>query len=358
METGNDQFPVIKPVDTHRLLALTCLKYLKSGIFDEWISGKRREHDYKYGSIPLELQIIKMQYPFLDYAASNICAHVAKLEASEMAIFAALDDFMKPRNHDFVSWVEMTWPSHLIENISPLHVAAYWGIVNYCQHLIQIGQVVNQLDAELRTPITWASTRGHAHVVDLLLQNKANADPDDRVGLKPLHYAAKANHFTVVRLLLAAGVDPLTGRTKDPPGRKCGNYRSVVGETALMYACTGGCLETVLEFVKYLSPENLNGAFRSVVSAGKANVAIALLKYPNISIEPKEDESLNPPLFIAAQSQNPAIIRALLEKGANPNRRSKFLQNLEPRTRRRLTSFEVQNEDHGPNAFTCSCRAR
>jgi ankyrin repeat protein len=52
--------------------------------------------------------------------------------------------------------------------------------------------------------------------------------------LKPLHEAAKENHSAAVRALLELGVDPLTVKTTEDPGRRCGNASRSTGHTPLM----------------------------------------------------------------------------------------------------------------------------
>jgi len=227
---------------------------------------------------------------------------------------------MSADNNAFTSWLELTDIVNPPQNMSPLHIAAHSGMLNYCQHLIQLGQDVRGLDDASRTPISWAAIKGYANIVAILLENGADADLDDYEGLKPLHYAAKANQFEVVKILLAAGVDPLTPRTKDYSRRRCGNSASAIGHTALYYACIGGCAETVVEFMKYISTEELDRALGCAANAGKTNVVITLLESPYISVDTMAWGVT--PLYSAARQQNPVMIKALLQKGANPNARS------------------------------------
>ena len=59
------------------------------------------------------------------------------------------------------------------------------------------------------SPLTWASRKGHASTVELLLE--AGADPDGRGGpgnATPMIQAAMGGHASVVELLAAAGADP------------------------------------------------------------------------------------------------------------------------------------------------------
>lgn len=133
-------------------------------------------------------------------------------------------------------------------------------MARYTKHLFNLGHDVNCLDRSKRSPLHHAAGRGHTKVVETLLQCGASNNPDDRTGLTPLHLSASANHSGVVKTLLESGVDHLTPKTKEHPGRWCGNAPSTVGETALEYACNCGHTETVVEFLPYLDTEGLSKA--------------------------------------------------------------------------------------------------
>jgi ankyrin repeat protein len=100
--------------------------------------------------------------------------------------------------------------------------------------------------------VHWAAAKGYTDVVSLLLQHGAAPDPADFQGLKPLHLAARNNHAGVVRLLLQAGVDPLTLKTQENHrGRIKGGERRTKGETAVEYVCKLGHTESIVEFLPF-----------------------------------------------------------------------------------------------------------
>lgn len=85
-----------------------------------------------------------------------------------------------------------------------------------------------------------AAASGHDAVVTALILAGANPDAaDDESGLTPLHKAAMNDHDGVIRVLLEAGVDPLTPKTKEYPGRRCGNASTTIGHTPLMVSLHG-----------------------------------------------------------------------------------------------------------------------
>jgi ankyrin repeat protein len=49
--------------------------------------------------------------------------------------------------------------------------------------------------------------RGYLQIVNLLLNNGANIEVDDDKDARPLHVAASAGHFEIVKSLIAKGAD-------------------------------------------------------------------------------------------------------------------------------------------------------
>lgn len=132
------------------------------------------------------------------------------------------------------------------------------------------------------------------------------------------HYAAQGNHHKVVRLLIQAGVSPLTGKTRDPM-RRCGRSQSSIGHTPLMYACQSGGVETVREMMPYLQPEDLYRALCWAARSGMAPVVDLILTSREVSIDGLDRS--NTPLFLASAGLHFEAMRSLLKAGADPNRR-------------------------------------
>jgi len=322
-QNSHPQFPVIERVTTHNTIALACLKYLTSGCFNDWeiepyptLNAYHFGFDGRYRSSQVA---IRMQHPFLEYAMTNLCVHVSKLRIIEYPLIEALDDFMIRGGHALASWLDLNWyDSPDPSKLSPVHIAAGAGMTYYVQHLLGLELDSNSLDGAERTPLGWASSRGFTEIVALLLERVSEPDVPDYFGLRPLHYAARANHHQVVKLLLAAGVSPTTGKTKPDPGMLCGNARSSIGDSALMYCCTSGAVESLKEMMPYLKLEDLREALRLTVSSGHYEAVELLLTSPDTAVD--HPEYIETPLFIAASGRHHAIMQSLLKRGADPDK--------------------------------------
>lgn len=95
---------------------------------------------------------------------------------------------------------------------TPLHWAAFFGMIDRARILIYAGAEVNARDSEGQTPLHFISPVGNRDQTDimarLLLDYGAKCEAEDEDGRTPLHNAVQLGDVSRVRVLLEAGADP------------------------------------------------------------------------------------------------------------------------------------------------------
>lgn len=243
-------YPILLPGSTHGRLALACLSYLQAGCLasvttsgesDSEVLDSDDEDDYypPQDQLGHDAQRIRLQYPFFAYATVNWQTHITRSYVAgydQELVNSSLHQFLDDKQST-KAWLKLQWggKDKSCKKITPLHIAARFGLTEFAQRLVERGADVDAADYYGKTPLWWAATKGHAAVIKLLVQAGAKPDQEDRIqGLKPLHEAANENHSEAVRVLLEAGVNPLTPKTHESPGRHCGNAPTTRGHTPLM----------------------------------------------------------------------------------------------------------------------------
>ena len=316
-------------------MAIQCLEYLQSGVLGpNELTGEEkatRKNACKcdgdpdcscYRSEPtlFNYQEARLQHPFLEYAVTNWAHHASRYDVEDENFFAAISRFADANNSAFDRWVALEWTTRKArpELPSALHIAAFSGLTHYTKKLLLEGKNVNSLDATERTPLQWACRRGHDEIVSLLLQNGGEPDHDDYQGVKSLHEAAKRNYANIVKILLHAGVDPLTPKTRENHGgRLSGGERSTRGETAVEYVYQWGHTETILVMLPFLKRETAVELLCESCSYGKPEAVQAILDNSNVSVNFKSYGGT--PIFIACNARSPKCVELLLARGADVN---------------------------------------
>ncbi|KAK7189881.1 hypothetical protein DPSP01_008409 [Paraphaeosphaeria sporulosa] len=323
-EEGDGGYPIFRFGPTNGRLAIACLTYLQSGCLDSVKVSKDRDVQTKsYSffhtkSVTEEEKRIRLRYPFFVYAATNWYNHVSRCALAHFPqasmntlIHSFLDNAARRK-----AWLKLQDDN--VHSTTALHIAAKYGLSDYAQHLIDIGADINSRDVSSKTALYLAASSGHAAVVMKLIRAGAETDsPDERRGLKPLHAAANENRAEVVRVLLEAGVDPLTKKTKEDPGNWCGNADRSVGHTPLMYACQNGHLEALNAFMPFLHDlDVVQQALQWSASTGRVKLVRRILQHPGVQVnaEVRGDTAL----IAACRSSDYDTIVALIEAGADP----------------------------------------
>lgn len=319
--SDDSAFPVLQVGPTNQRLAVACLDYLRSGSLDNLKVKKRRDEDEFYHPKKAEQSELRLKFPFLEYAAGNWYSHAcrAALAGADMSLIHNMLDTFFAEKKRFSAWLDIDWPTVSIQNVTPLHVAAWTGLAQYATLLLQKGEFGTEArDGRQNTPLYWAASSGKADVVQVLLANGAELDAEQNEGLKALHVAAKNNRAEVVKILLAAGVDPLTRKTQETPGRRCGNAPTSIGHTPLMYACHNGHVEAVAEFLPFLKDiETVHRALVWASEKGHAAVVHLVLQHPVVDVNAKYRGDTA--LFKACEVADQKTIDVLLRAGADPN---------------------------------------
>ncbi|KAM5343633.1 hypothetical protein ACJ41O_012170 [Fusarium nematophilum] len=330
-------YPILHMGSTHARLALACLSYLQAGCLDAVAIEEQEENicwDDARGTfipVPKAKMQLRLDHPFLDYASSNWHIHVNKSEAAghdQAKIISRICRLLE--NSDATkAWLYLKGTGRSRgdarhdktdhELLTPLHIAASMGLLSYMKLLIENGGTeVDVLDAGGATPLWWAASNGHPQVIRVLIEAGANPDQDEDVyGLKPLHQAAIENRHEAVTALLEAGVDPLTPRTKKGSSQHRFAYRTL-GQTALMYACHHGHLETVEAFLPFIKDlQTVHHALAWAADHGRSKIVARILEYPGVDVNIKIRGDT--PLFLACGVASFDTVTALIQAGADPN---------------------------------------
>uniref|UniRef100_A0A672I3W7 Kinase D-interacting substrate 220a n=1 Tax=Salarias fasciatus TaxID=181472 RepID=A0A672I3W7_SALFA len=155
-------------------------------------------------------------------------------------------------------------------------------------------------------PIIWAAGRGHADIVDLLLQHGAKVNCSDKYGTTPLIWASRKGHYDSVMHLLSNGADV------DQEGAN--------SMTALIVAVKGGYTEVVKELLKRNPNVNMtdkdgNTALAIAAKEGHTEIVQDLLDAGTYVNNP--DRSGETVLIGAVRGGHVEIVRALLNKYAD-----------------------------------------
>jgi uncharacterized protein len=166
---------------------------------------------------------------------------------------------------------------------------------------------VNAPEPDGTTALHWAANRDDAEVVDLLIRAGANAKAANRYGVTPLWLAAMNGNAATIEMLLKAGADA--------------NTASAEGETVLMTAARTGKLDAVNVLLRYGADVNAKEGWHQQTAvmwaAAEGHPAvIRSLVEAGADIRARSQGGFTPLLFAAREGQIGAV-QALLAAGAD-----------------------------------------
>ncbi|KAF4979184.1 hypothetical protein FZEAL_4557 [Fusarium zealandicum] len=323
--SGNGSgYPILRMGPTHAQLALACLRYLQSGCLDDIKIKEGYDVDYSMANkrkSGIDIQL-RLKHPFFEYS-SKWHYHAKRSDAAGHDQTEVNAEIGRMLGHDrnFKAVLEVEYPAS-IRDLTQLHFAARAGLLSYTKHLLaQDDTDVHSNGAEKGspTPLWFAASNGHADIVRELIAAGANPDQEDPIdGLKLLHTAALKNYHEVIKVLLEAGVYPLTGKAEESTGRRCGNAARTKGHTPIMIACTHGHLEAVEAFLPFIKDmQTVHRTLAWAAMKGRPEVVARILRHPNVDVDTKVGG--NTPLFLACGSTDVETVAILIEAGADPN---------------------------------------
>jgi len=189
-----------------------------------------------------------------------------------------------------------------------LHVAAATGLFHAASWLMEDNVNVNVRDSTGRTALIYASQRGDANIVNLLIIHGANVIISLRSERTALDEAVLGGHEPVVRLLLEHGADA--------------NSRPRQDKAALQVAVEGAHDAVVRALLEYGGDANASGADGktvleiAVMKRGEGIVRALLEHGADVNASGADNETM---LEMAVRKRCEGIVRALLEHGADAN---------------------------------------
>ena len=187
--------------------------------------------------------------------------------------------------------------------------------LNYLLTSVIKSSLIDQRDANLRTPLSWAACVGSSSGIKLLLSMGANPCLPDIEGQTPLHWAVRrSNNAKTVRLILNSSSSLI-------------NWADHNGRTPLHLAISCGNVNIVKELMKtpVAKVTRVSSLKTSKISpqTNRKTVSMANIKLPTLKIKADvliSDNAFRTILHCAAQVGDPDITKIILENSSNPNK--------------------------------------
>ena len=130
---------------------------------------------------------------------------------------------------------------------TPLMLASYMGLFIIAKTLISTDHTIvnKQTNRQGRTPLMFASFKGHVEIVHLLLQNGSEPNMASFKGETALIAASQEGHTEIVHLLLEAGADPNVFHSNNQTALMFASYKGHFKVVKLLLAYHADCTVSV-----------------------------------------------------------------------------------------------------------------
>jgi len=207
--------------------------------------------------------------------------------------------------------------------VTLLESAAAQGKIAIATMLIENGAAIEGVKSGGLTPLHFAAGNGHKAMVDLLLSKGAKAGAETSDGLTPLHLAVAKGYETVAKTLIDAGA-PVNASLRGNVGFTSENilvYNIRTPGTPLQVAVDAGYASAVSLLLSNRADVNKEAEGRTALSLAVEKNYTPIVQ---ILLDAKADPNAGTkdlPLHRAIQlDRSPAMIRSLLDHGADANK--------------------------------------
>jgi len=276
----------------------TCITYLLFDVFESGFCLTDEDFENRL-----------LLNPLYDYAARN-WGHHARVALDEevtklvLVLLQSMPKMSASSQAGMASKDSVGYSQKVPQQITGLHLAAYFGLSDAMLTLIMRGYSLNVTDSYHQTPLLLAAANGHKAAVSILIAvDGININCEDKHGRTPLSFAAEGGHEVVVKQLLTKGDVDLN--SKDEYDQTPLSWAALNGHTAVV-----GLLSTK----DYTSPNvehTLCGAAHLSTAARNGNeeaVKLFLTRIHPNSI----DNNGQTPLAVAAACGKEAILKLMM----------------------------------------------
>lgn len=301
----------IQPQESHIILAKICIWHL--------LAGSQLSHELRSWHA--------WRDTFLDYSAKYWVSHFREMDSEAKSMLTkSILTICDVNSLCCKTWFAVHWSTMQTERpqgFTTIIMASYFGLDFVVQCLLNTDVDLNAQDETYqRSALCWAVRNGFRMVAELLisgsriklrnfklpLRKGAKIDLQDKYGRTPLTYAIWNGDGALVKLLMKAGANE--------------HLKDRLKKTPLIYAFCNSDHEITDLFVKKKRPvedqNDIKTLLFSAIDNKHEEVVMQLLKIGRASVQAWNTGG-ETVLAYALRVSNKAIVKMLLDAGANPN---------------------------------------